>query len=201
MDDTTVKSHSDAQLEGHEVTHKPDLKQTNRPLTCGSGAENDDSTSTHWYHNLSAEQKQLLLDNLMKIDKEVRLDYNSSYVQRVKSGIESIMAEVLKYMETCHDSFVGKFRLIYGGSFYNQTKIDKPCEFDFAIEVDASLTVLQHLGVIEVAGSDDNMITFKLEDMCVDGFKSMKFSALQPGWKHGGFNARHSVDFAGVARR
>ena len=31
MDDTTVKSHSDAQLEGHEVTHKPDLKQTNRP--------------------------------------------------------------------------------------------------------------------------------------------------------------------------
>ena len=40
MDETTVKSHSDAQLEGHEVTHKPDLKQTNSPLTCGSGAEN-----------------------------------------------------------------------------------------------------------------------------------------------------------------
>lgn len=108
MNETTVKSHSGAQLEGHEVTHRPDLKQTNSPLTCGSGAENDDSISTHWYHNLSAEQKQLLLDNLMKIDNESKLDYKSSYVQRVKSGIESIMAEMIKYMETCHDSFVGK---------------------------------------------------------------------------------------------
>lgn len=197
MNETTVKSHSGAQLEGHEVTHRPDLKQTNSPLTCGSGAENDDSISTHWYHNLSAEQKQLLLDNLMKIDNESKLDYESSYVQRVKSGIESIMAEMIKYMETCHDSFVGKFRLIYGGSFYNQTKIDKPCEFDFAVEVDASLTVLQHLGVIELAGSDDNLITFKLEDMCVDGFKSVNFSALQPGWKHGGFN---TPSFSGFRR-
>ena len=115
MDETTVESCSDAQLEAHEVTHMPDLKQTNSPLACGSGAENDDSTciSTHWYHNLSAEQKQLLLGNLMKMDNESKLGYNSSYVQRVKSGIESIMAEVVKYMETCHDSFVGKFGLIY----------------------------------------------------------------------------------------
>lgn len=197
MDETTVKSHSDAQLEGHEVTHKPDLKQTNSPLTCGSGAENDDSISTHWYHNLSAEQKQLLLDNLIKMDNKSKIDYNSSYVQRVKSGIESIMAEMIKYMETCHDSFVGKFRLIYGGSFYNQTKIDRPCEFDFAIEVDASLTVLQHLGVIKLTGSDDNLITFKLEDMCVDGFKSVNFSAVKPGWKHGGFN---TPSFSGFRR-
>lgn len=197
MDETTVKSHSNAQLEDHKVTHKPGLKQTDSPLTCGSGVENDDSISTHWYHNLSAEQKQLLLDNLMKIDNESKLDYNSSYVQRVKSGIESIMAEMLKYMETCHGSFVGKFRLIYGGSFYNQTKIDKPCEFDFAIEVDASLTVLQHLGVIELTSSDDNLVTFKLEDMCVDGFKSVNFSALQPGWKHGGLN---TPSFSGFRR-
>lgn len=197
MDETTVKSHSDAQLEGHEVTHKPDLKQTNSPLTCGSGAENDDSISTHWYHNLSAEQKQLLLDNLIKMDNKSKIDYNSSYVQRVKSGIESIMAEMIKYMETCHDSFVGKFRLIYGGSFYNQTKIDRPCEFDFAIEVDASLTVLQHLGVIKLTGSEDNLITFKLEDMCVDGFKSVNFSAVKPGWKHGGFN---TPSFSGFRR-
>lgn len=197
MDETTVKSHSDAQLEGHEVTHKPDLKQTNSPLTCGSGAENDDSISTHWYHNLSAEQKQLLLDNLIKMDNKSKIDYNSSYVQRVKSGIESIMAEMIKYMETCHDSFVGKFRLIYGGSFYNQTKIDRPCEFDFAIEVDSSLTVLQHLGVIKLTGSEDNLITFKLEDMCVDGFKSVNFSAVKPGWKHGGFN---TPSFSGFRR-
>lgn len=197
MDETTVKSHSDAQLEGHEVTHKPDLKQTNSPLTCGSGAENDDCISTHWYHNLSAERKQLLMDYLIKMDNESKIDYNSSYVQRVKSGIESIMAEMIKYMETCHDSFVGKFRLIYGGSFYNQTKIDRPCEFDFAIEVDASLTVLQHLGVIKLTGSDDNLITFKLEDMCVDGFKSVNFSAVKPGWKHGGFN---TPSFSGFRR-
>ena len=196
MDETTVKSHSDAQLEGHEVTHKPDLKQTNSPfLTCGSGAENDVNISTHWYHNLSAERKQLLLDNLIKMDNKSKID--SSYVERVKSGIESIMAEIIKYMETCHDSFVGKFRLIYGGSFYNQTKIDRPCEFDFAIEVDASLTVLQHLGVIKLTGSGDNLITFKLEDMCVDGFKSVNFSAVKPGWKHGGFN---TPSFSGFRR-
>ena len=137
----------------------------------------------------------------------------------VQLRIEDIMDHLKRYVDDhlpsiwcvqdhALNSCEPKVKLVKCGSFYNQTKIGKPCEMDFALVFDKNVfshfqervsnnipkRMLRHSVFTTPLLENMDYIFKTIRSLCSDCIRSMTFSS-QSGWAHGGWDAPNFSGF------